>query len=187
MEVMTWHGPSEATLVAAAIAGDLGAFDALVRRYRPAAILVASQILDTREQAEDAAQDALLAAYAALPKLADPARFGAWLGTIVRHRARRLAAGENRRMVPIDRVVLSYTPALAERLGEQDDRRKVRCALKQLPREVLPVVELYYFDHWPVRQIAGFLGLPETTVKWRLHAGRKQLRALLPEPENNNE
>src|SRR5690349_11616300 len=115
MEVTNWEGPSEAMLVAAAAAGDLGAFDALVRRYRPAAVMVASQIVATREQAEDAAQDALLAAYAALPQLVDQERFGAWLGTIVRHRARRLASGERRQTVPIDEVVLSYSPALAER------------------------------------------------------------------------
>jgi RNA polymerase sigma-70 factor, ECF subfamily len=180
-----WDGADEERLVAAATAGDLRAFDALVRRYRPAVILLASQILRTRELAEDAAQDALLAAYAALPRLAEPARFDAWLGAIARHRAKRLAAGEARQPVPIEEVVLAYTPALAERVVENDLARKVRCALRRLPEEIRPVVELYYLEGWRVGQIAGFLGLPETTVKWRLHAGRKQLRGLLPSLEKN--
>ncbi|AIE87112.1 RNA polymerase sigma factor [Fimbriimonas ginsengisoli] len=187
MEVVEWDEGWEATLVVAARAGDLGAFDSLVRRYRPALVVLASQILRTRDQAEDAAQDAFLAAYAALPQLQDPSRFGAWLGTIARHRARRLAMGQRREVVPIDAVILSYTPALAEKAAANDDRKAIRCALDRLPGEILPVVELYYLDEWSVREIASLLDLPITTVKWRLHTGRKLLRNLLPDLEEENE
>jgi RNA polymerase sigma-70 factor (ECF subfamily) len=183
MEGAAWSEGWEATLVAAARAGDVQAFDALVRHYRPGVVLIASQILRTREQAEDAAQDAFLAAFAALPQLTDPARFGAWLGTIARHRARRLAQGQRRQPVPLDEILLAYAPALAERAQVEAEREALHCAVARLPDEIRPVIELYYLDEWSVREIGGLLGLPETTVKWRLHAGRKQLRALLPDDE----
>lgn len=174
-------------MVAAAKAGDLAAFDGLARHYRPAALLLARQILNRRDLAEDATQDALLAAYSALPNLEDEDRFAAWLGTIVRNRARRLQLGERRVTVPLDAIVLSYAPALVERVIQREDRRIIRCALARLPPDVQPVVELYYLDDWPVREISLFLGLPETTVKWRLHAARKQLRSLLPDYEETHE
>ncbi|MGV3614532.1 MAG: RNA polymerase sigma factor [Fimbriimonas sp.] len=182
-----WEPNEEARLVDAAQAGDLKAFDALARHYRPALVLLAAGILRTREQAEDAAQDALLAAYSALPKLEDPERFGAWLGTIVRHRARRLAQGQRRPETPLDAILLSYSPALAERAVEAETGRVVRCAMARLPPEVQPVVELYYLDDWSVHEISDFLGLPQTTVKWRLHDGRRRMRAMLPDYEETYE
>ena len=183
MERDGWDEDREATLVRAASAGDLSAYDLLVRRYRPAAVAVAGQVLRNREQAEDAAQDALLAAFAALPHLEEVRRFPAWLSTIVRHRALRISQGERRASVPIDRVILSYTPALSESLAADGERRKVLEAIEQLSAELRPVVELYYLDDWTVREISSFMGLPETTVKWRLHTSRKQLRGLLSTEE----
>lgn len=185
MRSWTWSETEEASMVAAAKAGDLAAFDGLVRHYRPAVLLLARQILRRPEQAEDATQDALLAAFAALPSLEGEDRFAAWLGTIVRNRAKRIAGGERRTTVPLDAIVLSYAPAMAERLFRREDRRVVRCALARLPPEVQPVAELYYLDDWAVRDIAQFMALPETTVKWRLHAARKQLRSLLPDYEES--
>src|SRR5690242_6492616 len=96
----------ETMLVVAAQAGDLLAFDLLARRYRPAAVTVARQLLPS-EAAEDAAQDALLSAFKALPKLSDPSRFAAWLGAIVRHRARRLGRERSREPLALDQVILS--------------------------------------------------------------------------------
>jgi RNA polymerase sigma-70 factor (ECF subfamily) len=183
MQRNRWDESGEANLVAAARAGDLRAFDTLARRYRPAVVLLAQGILGRRDLAEDAAQDSLLAAFSALPHLEDDDRFGPWLGTIVRNRARRLAVGERRTPVPLDAIVLAYAPALAERVIRSEDNRAIRCALARLPPEVRPVLELYYLDDWSVREISLFLSLPETTVKWRLHAGRKHLRTLLPDFE----
>ncbi len=178
-----WDEGWEAALVMAARAGDLRAFDALARHYRPGLVLIARQILPTREMAEDAAQDALLAAYSALPRLDDPARFGAWLGAIARNRAARLSRGERRQPVPLESVVLAYVPAIAESLAASETDGKVRCAIANLGPDVRPVVELYYEREWSVREISAFLGVPETTVKWRLHTARMRLRKWLPDLE----
>ncbi|MGC5371869.1 RNA polymerase sigma factor, partial [Klebsiella pneumoniae] len=65
----------------------MAAFDELVARYRGAAVIIALQILKSRDRAEDAVQDSFLSAYKSLPQLADPGSFAHWLGSIVRHRA----------------------------------------------------------------------------------------------------
>ncbi|RYG44350.1 sigma-70 family RNA polymerase sigma factor [bacterium] len=173
------RGWDENGWVRAAQAGDLSAFDELVRRYRPAATLTARGVLPSRELADDAVQDAFVAAYKALPQLADPNRFGSWVGSIVRHRAFRIRAGERTPPLPIDDFILSYVPSIQKELEEEEDRAEVRCALGQLAEELRTVVGLYYLSDWSVGDIADYTGLPRTTVKWRLHTGRQRLRALL--------
>ena len=85
---MDW-GRDESELVWKAKVGDLSAFDVLVWRYRPAAVLTARGILPTRELADDAVQDAFISAYKSLPQLEDATRFGSWISAIVRYRALR--------------------------------------------------------------------------------------------------
>jgi RNA polymerase sigma-70 factor, ECF subfamily len=165
----------EIVLVMAAQAGDLAAFDVLAHRYRPAAVTVARQLLSC-EAAEDAAQDALLAAFKALPKLAEPGRFAPWLGVIVRHRAKRLGREWSKKPLPLDKVILSYAPSIVARLHEDERSQQVRCAVSELPSELREPVTLHYLQEWTANQIAAFLSLPLSTVKWRLHMARRLLR-----------
>ncbi|HLK15116.1 MAG TPA: sigma-70 family RNA polymerase sigma factor [Fimbriimonadaceae bacterium] len=180
MNALRWGCLAEADLVVEAKFGNLAAFDALVRRYRDGAMAQANAILRRRDSAEDAVQDSFLAAYKALPALGDPNSFGAWLGSIVRHRAVRLLAGERRDHVPLDDVILAHTPSIAAEIERERQGCALRAAIEELGPDLGPVLQLYYFDDWPVSSIADFLGLSRTTVKWRLHTGRERLRAALP-------
>ncbi len=157
------------------------AFDELVHRYRPAAKLTAQGILGSRELADDAVQEAFIAAYKSLPQLEDAARFGSWVFAIVRNRSLRIQAGERRTQLPIDELISAHIPSIHEQIEDRSDVAEVRCAIKRLPRESQDVVELYYLNEWSVAAIAEYLGLPKTTVKWRLHTSRRQLRTLLSE------
>src|SRR3989475_2405643 len=80
------HG-DEAALVARALAGDRAAFGVLAERYAAPARRVARAVLDDPDDADDAAQDALLAALVKLQQY-DPRRpFGPWLMRIVANAA----------------------------------------------------------------------------------------------------
>ncbi|MFI5386663.1 MAG: RNA polymerase sigma factor [Fimbriimonadales bacterium] len=170
-----WEGSDEETLVIAAQAGDLAAFDILAQRYRQAAVTVARQTLP-REVAEDAAQDSLLSAYKALPKLEDPRRFAAWFGAIVRHRARRLGRERSREPLALDEVIAAYAPSIVARLHEDERSKQVHCAVSALSEEIREPTELHYMQGWTAPQIAEFLLLPLSTVKWRLYTARRLLR-----------
>lgn len=176
---MEWD--DEAELVWRARAGNLVAFDELVRRYRPAAMLTARGVLQNRELADDAVQDAFIAAYKSLPKLADMTRFGSWIFSIVRHRSLRIRSGERVPHLPIDELIASHIPSIQQQLEDESDHAEVRCAVRRLPEELQAIVQLYYLNGWSAGSIAEYLALPITTVKWRLHSGRQQLRALLSE------
>ena len=174
---------SDEELVLSALLGDIGAFDELVRRFRGAVIAVAEQMLGSREAAEDLAQEALLQAFKALPQLEDPAKFASWLYAITRRRAWRVGAQERRcrptEASTLDRLLLAHSSELSvhpvQTLIEREARNEVRCALSGLPPDYRLVLQLHYIEDWTAIRIADFLALPLTTVKWRLHQGRKLL------------
>ena len=170
----------DAVLVVAAILGNLGAFDELVLRYRAAVVRLAASIAG-KTDAEDIAQDAFLRAFKALPSIQDPARFAPWLRAITRHcalRNRRQAQVQRARTVDLDAMLL-------DRIGPitlppaQDDSAALHQALDELPDPYALVLRLYFLDEVPQRRIAAFLGVPTSTVKWRVYRGRQLLRNML--------
>src|SRR3954453_21776346 len=83
----------------AAIQGDREAFEMIIRTNSRVLFAIAYGILQNREEAEDAVQDALVKAWKSRWRVRDPEKFPAWLCMIARHRARDVF--RNRRPVPI--------------------------------------------------------------------------------------
>src|SRR5918911_1115095 len=168
-------------LAVAAMLGDLSAFDELCARYR-AAVVRAAQSVVGRADAEDVAQDALLIAFKALPTLEVPSRFAAWLAAITRHRAFRFTQRERQHKagrVELDEALLEKLAALNAPLVEQTDKEELRYALEHVPEDYALVLRLHYLDEMPLKRIAAFVGVPLSTVKWRVHQGKKLLREQL--------
>src|SRR5205809_3131755 len=92
----------DAELVRRVRAGDVGAYGALVSRYRDRLGRYAVHMIGDHEDAEEALQDSFVRAYRSLARSYDPARFGAWLYGILVNRCRTtgvLAAGCRRMFV----------------------------------------------------------------------------------------
>lgn len=188
---MTSESPDE-VLVLGAILGNLEAFEQLVLRYRPAVVRLARTVVGA-EDAEDVAQDALLLAFKALPTIEEPSRFAAWLSAITRHRALRFTQGEDkhvRKRAALDEALLNEIQALAKPLSYTaigtekavEDRERdalMNSAIDLLPQDYAMPLRLHYFDDMPLKRIAAFLGLPLSTIKWRIHHGKKLLRTRL--------
>jgi RNA polymerase sigma-70 factor (ECF subfamily) len=172
-------GPPDEVLVVAAIVGDLEAFDELAGRYR-AAVVRAAQAIVGREDAEDVAQDALLLAFKALPSIEDPRKFAAWLQAITRHRALRLSKRESVRKhanVELDDLLLESVDSLSRPLVvESNSDEEMAKALERVPADYALVLRLRFLDEMPLKRIAAFLGVPVSTVKWRVHRGKQLLR-----------
>jgi RNA polymerase sigma-70 factor (ECF subfamily) len=170
--------PPDEVLVVAAILGNLGAFDELVLRYR-AAVVRAAQGIVGYDHAEDVAQDALLLAYKALPSIEEPARFAAWLAAITRNRALRYGKRERQRQtgrIALDEFLLEQIESLSTPLVGGSSDEEVRMALENIPVDYALVLKLKFLDEMPLKRIAAFLGVPVTTVKWRVHRGKQLLR-----------
>lgn len=173
--------PPDEVLVVAAIFGDLQAFDQLMLRYRTAVARVATGIVG-REHAEDVAQDAWLLAFKALPSIEEPRKFAAWLSAITRHRAMRFGKSESSlrsRRVALDEVLIEKLEAMSPPLAARIEDRELLEALEGLPADYALVLKLRFLDEMPLKRIAAFLGTPLTTVKWRLHQGKRLLRERL--------
>jgi RNA polymerase sigma-70 factor (ECF subfamily) len=171
--------PSDEMLAVAAILGDLAAFDILALRYRAAVTRLAQSIVG-RDYAEDVVQDALLLAFKALPSIEEPEKFAGWLAAITRHRAYRLKNQELSRAkgrVEMDEVLLEYLAALQpNRLEEENKNEALLLALEQLPPDYALALKLHFLDEMPLKRIAAFLSISVSTVKWRIHQGKKLLR-----------
>jgi RNA polymerase sigma-70 factor, ECF subfamily len=165
-------------LVVAAILGNLDAFEELVLRYRAAVVRLARTIVG-HNYAEDVAQDSLLLAFKALPTIEDPSKFAAWLSAITRHRALRLNKRESAQLskrVALDEALLEKIESLALPLTEKGENEELILALERIPADYALPLRLRFLDEMPLKRIAAFMGVPLSTVKWRLHQGKKLLR-----------
>jgi RNA polymerase sigma factor (sigma-70 family) len=161
-----------------AVSGDLDAFAEVTRRFQHMAFGYALSFVRDFAEAEDVVQEAFVAAWYALPTLAEPAAFAGWLRSIVRHHAHRVLRRKQLEVLPLADV--DGVPADVVGADRRVERRQaigaVFSAIAGLPRTLREVVVLYYVHDCSHQDIATFLGLPLTTVNNRLHAARTQLK-----------
>ena len=190
--MMTRSESPDEVLVIAAILGNLEAFEELVVRYRPAVVRLARTIVGV-DHAGDVAQDSLLLAFKALPGIEEPRKFPAWLSAITRHRALRFSKSETAQMkkrVPLDEALLEKIEALAKPLAEKERDEEMIEALESLPSDYAMPLRLRFLDEMPLNRIAAFMGIPLSTVKWRIHHGKKLLKEKVkgePDGKRNSE
>jgi RNA polymerase sigma factor (sigma-70 family) len=175
----------DADLVRAARGGDRDALDTLVRRHRAGALRVCRRVLRDRAEAEDAAQEALLQALVALPRLRDPARFGAWLHGIALNVSRR-ALRRRRALETLLRGDGPWQPtwpppaaSAEEAMLERARRAELVAALAEVPAAARAVVVAVDLGGASYGEAAAWLDVPQSTVRGRLHEGRKRMRARL--------
>ena len=176
---MTLPESPDELLVVEAILGNLEAFEQLVVRYRPAVVRLALGIVGA-DDAEDVAQDSLLLAFKGLPGIDEPHKFAAWLSAITRHRAVRFNKSETAHLikrVPLDEALLEKIEALTKPLAEKERDEAMIKAIDSLPAEYGMPLKLRFIDEMPLNHIAAFMDVPLSTVKWRIHHGKKLLRA----------
>ena len=171
---------NEAALVARVVAGDRAAFGILVERYAGVARRVARAVLGNPEDADDAAQDAMLSALLKLDQY-DPRRpFGPWLLRIVANAATdRRRRRTVRRAEPLDVGLTAGGPRPDTTVERRALGERLRQALAELPERRRLAVVLFDVEGYSHAEIAGMLGLPEGTVRSEVFHARRRLRALL--------
>jgi RNA polymerase sigma-70 factor (ECF subfamily) len=144
------------------------------------------------EYAEDVAQESLLLAFKALPSIEEPRKFAPWLSAITRHRALRFSKNETahaNKRVPLDEALLERIEALAipfsykaltdQALADKERDDAMLKAVDSLAEDYAMPLRLHFLDDMPLKRISAFMGVPLSTVKWRIHHGKKLLRAKL--------
>jgi RNA polymerase sigma-70 factor (ECF subfamily) len=124
-------------------------------------------------EAEDIAQDALLRAWRRRSTLREADRRNQWLATIVRNEAFR----QHARVRPDPTATIeTYEGAEDPQVVATVEKADLHAALKRLTDRDRRLLEMRYDEDLTQSTIAERLGIPEGTVKVRLHRARDKLR-----------
>ena len=171
-------------LLARAAAGDVEAFDEILRLRLGRLYRMAVAITRSEPDARDAVQEASISAWRELPRLRSPDRFDAWLDQILVNACRSLLRRSRRVQIREIELVPDGTDADRREIGavSEPDATEVdviRRAFERLAPDVRSLLVLHYVEERPLAEIARVMGSPVGTIKWRLSKARQTLdRAL---------
>lgn len=179
---------TDQSLIEACLAGRREAFGQLVERYQHRLFHSLVHLLGSTEDAQDAAQDALILAFEKLGTFRGESQFYSWLFRIaynsavsskrktgpmsVSLEARRDASG----LEPAD-LNPSTEPSFG--LDVSDRQRLVQQALGELSEEFRAAIVLKEIEQMSYEEIAEVVGIPLGTVRSRIHRARMELRQKL--------
>lgn len=173
--------------------GDSDAFERLVRLYEKRVFALTSRMCRNPSDAEEAAQEAFLAAWQGLAFFRGEASFSTWLYRLASNACVDLLRRENRHQsnagpslddgeLALDPTDESPSPhALAE---QAELRQQIETALSALPPEYRQVLILREMHQRTYDEIAEICSLDLGTVKSRISRGRKRLRKILLDSGN---
>jgi RNA polymerase sigma-70 factor (ECF subfamily) len=186
-EVNLINSDEDLELVSRCRAGDVEAFEGLVRRHEKRMLNIAFRMVGDFEDACEVVQDAFVSAYKNIKGFKGSSRFSTWLSAIVmnlsRNRLKRMKARNRREPVSIDDPVTtadgsvkaepaSDGPTALEELERKETQEKVQGCIEALDvdfREVLVLRDIQGFQY---DEIESMLDIPAGTVKSRLFRAR---------------
>jgi len=180
-----YRGLRDSQLVELVAQKDAGALEALYDRYGRAAYSLARRILTEETLAQDVVQEVFLSLWR------DARRFDAGRGTVAtyllsmtHHRAVDVVRREeNLRRWRTSEEGLELEPDPKARVEDEveasERRAEVRAALGELPAAQREALLLAYFGGYTQREVAALVGVPLGTVKTRMAAGMRKLKAAL--------
>jgi RNA polymerase sigma-70 factor, ECF subfamily len=184
------EGDDDRALVRRIAAGDRGAFEFLMRRYNRRLFRLARATLRNDTEAEDALQDAYIAAYRSIGQFRGDAALSTWLSRLVLNaclgRVRRQARRDN--IVPmldqhdnaeVDAMMTTESDLPEHALARTEMRALLERELDALPEVFRTVFVLRCVEEMSVEETASCLGIPEATVRSRHFRARQMLRASL--------
>jgi RNA polymerase sigma-70 factor, ECF subfamily len=163
------------------LAGDVRAFEGIVRRWQGPLVNLAWRYTRDRGRAEELAQEAFLRAWRGLASWRRESAFSTWLFALAANVYRN-----DLKRVPVVDVPMDEAPEPSRPAPQHDDLalrsrdESVRRAVLALPLRYREPVLLFYFHEMDVSAAARTLRLPEGTVKARLSRARDLLRRRFP-------
>jgi RNA polymerase sigma-70 factor (ECF subfamily) len=167
----------DAADVARAVAGDLDAFENIVRRWQHRLVNIAWRFCRDRAMAEDLAQDVFLKAFKSIASFRGESAFSTWLISIAVNTCRSRLRAEGQPLLSLDPARLfAAAPRPLHGLDERQRDEAVRQAVLKLPERYREAIVMYYFEEKDLAEAARILAVAEGTLKARLHRGRELLR-----------
>jgi RNA polymerase sigma-70 factor (ECF subfamily) len=192
LPVPTEKQKRDAELIGQALAGDNAALETLFMTGRAQLHKVAVSVLGNSEDAEDAVQEGLLAAYRNLSRFQGRSRFSTWLTRIVlnaalmsRRRIRRHATSSLDDYNPSHEVlaevqVMDMRPTPEQAVFLKEKRHLINSSIAQLTPLLQSAFCLRHFGSLSTREAARFLGVNAKVMKSRSWRARQELAKVLP-------
>jgi RNA polymerase sigma-70 factor (ECF subfamily) len=178
--VVRIKGGSEAVLVGQARQGDREAFGSLVNHYAPMVRRLTRAVLLHPEDADDAAQNAFLAAWTGIARFDEAQPFAPWLARIAVNAARDL---RRRTRVRSAEAIPSELPSSVQGPDAAAQaallRERIDQAMGSLTERQRAALVLYEVEGYSHAEVAQVLGVPEGTARSDLFHAKRRLRPLL--------
>jgi len=180
--------------VASCQAGEVDAFEVLVRRHQKRMLNIAYRTIGNYDEACEIVQDAFISAYKNIKGFQGKAKFSTWLYTIVinlsRNRLKQLKTRRYREAYSTDNPIMtpdgeikgdppSGEPSALDRLEARDIQQTVQGCINTLDTEFREVLVLRDIQGFSYDEISAMLKVPEGTVKSRLFRAREGVKDCL--------
>lgn len=168
---------TDAQLMRQVQSGESGLFDELIVRHRPGLLRFAGSMLSDSHAAEDAVQEALLAAYSARATFNPQFAFSTWVYTIllnVCRRQRRRTQAASTAHCPFQHIAATQESPL-DRLLHSETREQLNGLLEELPDVEADALRLRFFAGLQFDEIALAMGSSLTGAKVRVRRGLERL------------
>lgn len=180
-------------LIAELRAGDLAAFEVIVRTLGPSLLNVARRMLRNEDEAREAVQDAFVSAFRSCGQFEGSSRISTWLHRIVVNSClMRIRSQRRKQEVAIDQWLptflsdghheasfVDWSNAAYELVKRRETCELVRRCIDRLPESYRTVLLMHDIDGVPIDEIASALNTSRNAVHIRLHRARQALRTLL--------
>jgi RNA polymerase sigma-70 factor, ECF subfamily len=158
--------------------GEAAALSELLSRWHDRLIAHARRLMRHDADAADAVQDAMVGIARSIHRLEDPALFGPWAFRIVAHKCADVIKRHQRSRIAAKKARECAAAGPGKPAAEGEIAR-VRLAIEQLPLASQAILVMRYAREMETAHIAAALGIPEGTVKSRLHHARNELKSVL--------
>ncbi|MGF9910825.1 RNA polymerase sigma factor [Brevibacillus porteri] len=162
--------------------GSVEAFARVIQLYERTLYGVARTYVGRDEDCADVVQDTVMKAFRAIRTLREPAYFKTWMIQILINECRQWQRKKKRSPT----VELSPLQIEEKAVRAPYEAIELTEAVWKLEHELRIVVWLHYYEDLPIKQVALRVGVPEGTVKSRLHRARMLLAEELESSEERN-
>lgn len=184
----------ETLLIQRILDGNTALFRQLAGRYAGQVLRMVARLIPSQEEAEEATQDTLLAAFQSLARYdARQASFHTWLMRIAYHTALKHYR-QHQKSVSIVEVEQHWLDTIPddETNALLSDTVTDRVALMEKAIGMLKpndqmLLSLYYFDNRPIRDISSIMEHEESYLRSRLQWIRKKIAIIIKSLESNEE
>ena len=174
---------SDEVLIARIAKSDRLAMEELYGRYRVPVYRFVLRMVRNPTIAEDLNSDVFLDVWRQAGTFEGRSAVSTWIFSIARFKA--LNALQRRPTEELDDEKADAIEDQADdpeiALAKKDKAAVLRACLLKLSAEHREIVNLVYYQHKSVEEVAGIVGIPEATVKTRMFYARKKLSELLTE------